>query len=111
MSEDDATIAHLDGNAAAGLLSEVFAVEVTAATALCAGCNRDSAVAELMLYGGLLGVVLRCPGCDLAMVRLSATPEGHRLDMRGVALLQIARRPTDVHSLDSTNHPKGRSST
>jgi hypothetical protein len=91
MGEDDATVPHLDGNAAAGLLSEVFAAEVTAATALCGECDRDSAVGELILYGGPLGVVLRCPGCDLAMVRLAATPGGHRLDMRGVALLRIAR--------------------
>ena len=81
----------LDGNAAAGLLREVFAVEMTAATAVCEGCGREAAVAELMLYGGALGAVLRCPGCDLAMIRLAATPAGHRLDMRGVALLRIAR--------------------
>ena len=91
MSEHDATVPHLDGNAAAGLLSEIFAVEVTTAAAVCAGCGRDSAVAALMLYGGPLGAVLRCPGCDLAMVRIAATPGGHRLDMRGVALLRIAR--------------------
>jgi hypothetical protein len=48
-------------------------------------------VAELVLYGGALGAVLRCPGCELAMIRLAATPAGHRLDMRGVALLRIAR--------------------
>jgi Family of unknown function (DUF6510) len=91
MSEHDTTVPHLDGNAAAGLLSQVFAVEVTAATVVCEGCGRDSAVAELMLYGGPLGAVLRCRGCDLAMIRLAATPGGHRLDMRGVALLRIAR--------------------
>jgi hypothetical protein len=61
------------------------------ATAVCEGCGREAAVAELTLYGGALGAVLRCPGCDLAMIRLAATPAGHRLDMRGVALLRIAR--------------------
>src|ERR671917_1470271 len=81
----------LDGNAAAGLLREVFAVELTAATAVCEGCGREAAVAELVLYGGALGAVLRCPGCDLAMVRLAATPAGHRLHMRGVPPLRIAR--------------------
>jgi hypothetical protein len=43
-----------------------------------------------MLYGGGLGVVLRCPGCEAAMIRLARTPAGHRLDMRGTALLHIA---------------------
>ncbi len=91
MGEHTGDAPRLDGNAAAGLLSEVFAVEVTVAAAVCEGCGRDSTVAELMLYGGPLGAVLRCPGCDLAMIRLAATPGGHRLDMRGVALLRIAR--------------------
>jgi Family of unknown function (DUF6510) len=91
MGERTGDAPRLDGNAAAGLLREVFAVEMTAATAVCGGCGREAAVAELTLYGGALGAVLRCPGCDLAMVRLAATPAGHRLDMRGVALLRIAR--------------------
>ena len=91
MEEDADEARRLDGNAAAGLLREVFAVEMTVATAVCEGCGREAAVAELTLYGGALGAVLRCPGCDLAMIRLAATPAGHRLDMRGVALLRIAR--------------------
>ena len=91
MGEHTGDAPRLDGNAAAGLLREVFAVEMTAATAVCGGCGREAAVAELALYGGALGAVLRCPGCDLAMIRLAATPAGHRLDMRGVALLRIAR--------------------
>ena len=91
MAEHTEDAPHLDGNAAAGLLREIFAVELTAATAVCEGCGREAAIAELMLYGGALGVVLRCPGCDLAMIRLAATPAGHRLDMRGVALLRITR--------------------
>jgi nucleotide-binding universal stress UspA family protein len=80
----------LDGNAAAGLLREVFAVELTAAIAVCEGCGRHWVVAELLFYGSALGAVLRCPSCDLAMIRLAHTPTGHRLDMRGVALLRIA---------------------
>jgi hypothetical protein len=91
MEEDADEARRLDGNAAAGLLREVFAVEMTVATAVCEGCGREAAVAELTLYGGALGAVLRCPGCDLAMIRLAATPAGHMLDMRGVALLRIAR--------------------
>jgi hypothetical protein len=80
----------LDGNAAAGPLREVFAIDLTAAIAVCEGCGRPRVVAELALHGGALGAVLRCPGCDMAMIRLARTPAGHRLDMRGVALLRIA---------------------
>ena len=91
MEEDADEARRLDGNAGAGLLREIFAVEMTAAAVVCEGCGREAAVAELMLYGGALGAVLRCPGCGLAMIRLAATPAGHRLDMRGVALLRFAR--------------------
>ena len=34
---------HLDGNAAAGELSEVFAADLTTATATCAGCGATPA--------------------------------------------------------------------
>ena len=75
----------LDGNAAGGLLREVFAFEATAARATCAGCSRVSPVAELRLYAVELGAVLRCPSCDGAVVRIGRTPRGLWLDLRGGA--------------------------
>jgi hypothetical protein len=39
-----------DGNALAGPLREIFAVDVTVARAQCAGCGRAGAVAELRVY-------------------------------------------------------------
>ena len=84
----------LDGNAAAGALREVFVAELTAAAATCEECRQTRAVAELMLYGGGLGLVLRCPGCDAAMIRLARTPAGLHLDMSGVALLRVATAAT-----------------
>jgi hypothetical protein len=80
----------LDGNAAAGALRELFTVDLTTAAATCEGCGRIGVVAELNLYGGGLGFVLRCPTCDTAMIRLARTPAGLHLDMRGIALLRIA---------------------
>ncbi len=85
---------HLDGNAAAGALRELFVGEMTAAAATCEGCRQTRAVAELMLYGGGLGLVLRCPSCDAVMLRLARTPAGLYLDMSGVALLQVAASAT-----------------
>ena len=54
----------LDGNAAGGLLREVFAFEATVAPTTCAGCGRTRPMAELMLYAVELGAILRCPSCD-----------------------------------------------
>jgi Family of unknown function (DUF6510) len=80
----------LDGNAAGGLLREVFAFEATTARATCAGCSRVAPVAELRLYAVELGAVLRCPSCDGAVVRIARTPRGLWLDLRGASVLVSA---------------------
>ena len=75
----------LDGNAAGGLLGEIFAFEATAARMTCAGCARIMAMGELRLYAIEMGVILRCPSCDQAVVRVVRTPRGLWLDLRGAA--------------------------
>jgi hypothetical protein len=77
----------LDGNAAGGLLFEVFAFEATAARTTCAGCARVSPLGELRLYAVELGAILRCPSCDEAVVRVARTPRGLWLDLRGAATI------------------------
>jgi hypothetical protein len=84
MSRKDAC-STLDGNAAGGLLSEVFAFEATAARTTCAGCTRIMAMGELRLYAIEMGVILRCPSCDEAVIRVARTPRGLLLDLRGAA--------------------------
>ena len=79
----------LDGNAAAGMLREVFAREVTAALATCAGCGSLGPVGALLEYGQSMGVILRCPSCDAAMLRIVHTPGWLRVDASGVSLLMI----------------------
>ena len=79
----------LDGNAAGGALREVFAREMTAALATCTGCGTAGPVGALLQYGHPMGVILRCPTCDTAMLRLVNTPGGLRLDASGISLLMI----------------------
>jgi hypothetical protein len=79
----------LDGNAAAGTLRELFASDVTAALATCAGCGAVGPVGTLLEYGHGMGVVLRCPGCDAPMLRVVHTPGWLRVDASGIALLVI----------------------
>ena len=64
----------LDGNAAAGLLREVFAFEATAARTTCAGCARMAPMAELRLYAVELGAILR--GEMLSLKTRLAAPIG-----------------------------------
>lgn len=83
----------LDGNAAGGLLREVFAFEVTAARATCAGCARVAPIAELRLYAVEFGAILRCPSCHGTVVRVARTPRGLWLDLRGAtAVVAMSER-------------------
>jgi Family of unknown function (DUF6510) len=73
---------HTDGNAVAGLLQEVFAVEVTAAGRVCQSCRLDSQIGAHRLYTGA-GFVLRCPGCgDLAAV-IAVLPDRNVISLHG----------------------------
>jgi hypothetical protein len=77
----------LDGNAAGGLLCELFAFDMTAASVTCRTCGTVSQVGELALYGGPMGAIFRCIRCNTAVIRLARTPLGFRLDMRGARLV------------------------
>lgn len=85
----------LDGNAAAGPLREVFAFEPTAARYACERCEKVGVLAETMVYEVRgMGTILRCPGCDNALIRLSHTSEQRTeakpvVDLRGITYLQI----------------------
>ncbi len=79
----------LDGNAAAGLLTEIFAVDITTATVTCAGCKESGEVGALAAYCLEMGAILRCPHCDAAVVRIGRHRNGYVLDMHGAGSLRI----------------------
>ncbi len=81
----------LDGNAAAGVLREIFTVEMTASPAECAGCGREGEIGALLAFVQAPGLVLRCPGCEQVMLRIVQTPEATYLDARGVVALRHDR--------------------
>jgi hypothetical protein len=83
----------LDGNAIAGDLGEIFAVDLTTAVATCAGCRHPSVVATLRVWGQEAGVVARCPSCDDVILRFVRGPEQAWLDLRGAVSLRIAMPP------------------
>ena len=80
----------LDGNAAGGLLNEIFPFEMTTAEATCRGCGTTKLVGELMLYQHGMGSILRCGGCDTAMLRVTHIRGCYRLDLSGMNCLRIA---------------------
>ena len=83
------TADHLDGNAAAGDLSKIFAVDLTAAQGQCANCGAKRRFAEAHLYLQAPGVVARCVVCEHVLLRLVNTRQRVFLDMRGVTYLRL----------------------
>ncbi|MEV6790833.1 DUF6510 family protein [Streptomyces sp. NPDC051320] len=85
----DAPDGHVDGNVLAGPLSEVFAVDVTAATSRCAHCGCTGPLARLHVYGHAPGLVARCQECGEVVLRATRTRGAMWLDMSGAASLAI----------------------
>ncbi|MDQ3892557.1 MAG: DUF6510 family protein [Actinomycetota bacterium] len=74
----------LDGNAAAGPLGEVFSFEVTTAQYACGGWGRTGMLGGAMVYEVRgLGVIVRCPGCENALIRLAYSRGRPMVDFRG----------------------------
>ena len=81
------TYYYLDGNAAAGELSNVFAIDVTAAEGKCAHCGATKRFAEAYLYMQCPGLVARCAVCEQVLLRLVNTGQRVFLDVRGMTYL------------------------
>jgi hypothetical protein len=79
----------LDGNAAAGRLAALFAVEPTTIMITCASCGREGPLGTLKLYGGAMGKNQRCPECGTANLRFSDAGGRATIDLRGSARLTI----------------------
>ena len=81
----------LDGNAAAGVLREIFALEVKTALVSCSACGATGHVAAQAAYVTEIGTVVRCASCDSPLIR-AASGGRHWLDLRGVRYLQLGER-------------------
>jgi hypothetical protein len=80
---------YTDGNALAGPLAELLAVDITRATTSCVGCGRRSQVAQLRVYAAGPGTVARCPGCEAPVLRYARTPTRAILDLRGTVSFSV----------------------
>jgi hypothetical protein len=84
-----ATDTVLDGNAAGGLLREIFAVDMTLARVICAGCGTRGEVGRLAAYVLEIGTILRCPDCDNPIIRIVQRDGHYWIDFRGTVCLEI----------------------
>jgi NAD-dependent SIR2 family protein deacetylase len=84
---------YLDGNAAAGELSKIFAMDVTSAQGECSHCGATRPFAEAHLYLQCPGMVARCPDCEEVLLRLVIVRERAMLDLCGMKFLSFDTRP------------------
>jgi hypothetical protein len=80
----------LDGNAAAGILQQIFPFEMTMTQITCTGCGATMAMGATAAYMHGMGTVLRCPISDTVLIRVAQVKGRYFLDMRGVQVLQIS---------------------
>ncbi len=95
MTEQDADPVRalmLDGNAAGGLLHDVFAREMTVVPAQCAACGTESAMGALLAFTRAPGLVLRCPGCEGVVLRIVQSDDAIYLDARGAACIRLPQK-------------------
>ena len=79
----------LDGNAVAGLLQEVFAVEMTIAVGTCGGCGTARPVGAVHVYRGA-GIVLRCPHCRYTLAKIVKNDSRVWIDLTGLRTLEVS---------------------
>ena len=78
----------LDGNAVAGMLSEVFTAEMTTATMTCGSCGMASAVGAMHVFRGA-GIVMRCPHCDNVVAKIVEAGPRIWMSFGGMQALEI----------------------
>lgn len=82
-----AQMSYLDGNAAAGELSKIFAIDVTAARGKCIYCGTTKRFAEAHVYMEGPGIVARCCVCEHVLLRLVNARQRAFLDLRGMSYM------------------------
>jgi hypothetical protein len=79
----------LDGNAAGGVLGQIFAFEMTTAEVICAHCDAIGPIGAAMVYATAMGTIIRCPGCCETLIRVAHGPQRLWVDFSGTRLMQL----------------------
>ena len=87
MSVDEMRV---DGNAIGGLLSEIFALEMTSAVGTCASCGAVNEIGRVRVYVQAPGTVVRCPGCDAVLMKIVRGRGRYWLEMTGIRSLEFS---------------------
>jgi Family of unknown function (DUF6510) len=85
-------VEELDGNGAAGRLSEVFALELTGARGRCASCGNVAALGEARAFMDAPGLVIRCRACASVLLVLVHGDGRYWLGVQGMTWLELKER-------------------
>jgi hypothetical protein len=85
---DDADL-RVDGNALAGVLSEVFVHEMTSARIACDGCGEVEPIGAERAYMQAPGIVLRCRHCEDVLLVITQRGGRYLLGFKESRWLQI----------------------
>jgi len=80
----------LDGNAAGGVMLELFGAEMTAVPSVCANCGARELLASTDVYVQAPGIVVRCRHCEGVLVRIVRGRDRTWLDVSGLGSLELA---------------------
>lgn len=86
-SAADASARRLDGNALAGPLLDLFAVDLSGAMGTCGSCGGTSPLGEQPLYTDAPAMVLRCRDCGDVLLRFRTGDGQVRIDPSGLRLM------------------------
>jgi len=84
-------MAHLDGNALAGLFADTLGVEITAAIGRCGACDRISELARAHAFVTAMGAVLRCAHCQGMLAVIVQKPHEVLVNLSGLAYVTMVR--------------------
>jgi hypothetical protein len=84
---------HVDGNALAGPLSDIFSVDMTTASGTCASCGDSSPLATSMVYLKPKTYIVRCHVCDSILLTIVQSSRETRVDLSGMASLRVTTGP------------------
>lgn len=79
---------HLDGNALAGLLHDIFGREMTHECGCCSHCGAMNQLGAVHVYRAA-GDVLRCPNCGNVLMVIVRSAGGLHVSFEFIGWLQI----------------------
>ena len=80
----------VDGNAAGGILLEVFGRDMTSARAACAHCDREAELADAIAELDPAGVILLCRGCGRTLLTCLRDGGSATLVIGALSLLRLS---------------------